>query len=258
MRVALVTAVWRRHALTQVFWEWTAYLREWWAPAIELVCIVAGSGDPEHERLAAAAGAEYIDVPNTPLGRKWNMGLGLAKGFHPDAVLIMGSDDFFCERTAQIMGAIARSGNPYTGLGDFYFYDAPTERLGYFAGYQNPRKPHRHGEPSGSGRLIPADYLRRLGWKLWKEKPQMDARFPNHGVDHGSFKRLRIVAPHPPLIWLREICGTAIGIKGVENLWVYDHTHPEPLPDPETRETVLARIPESLRAGVADLCLSSV
>lgn len=255
MKVTLITAVWQRQALTEVFWRWTAHLRDWWGDIADVALVAVGSDDPIHERLAAQAGAIYGDVPNTPLGRKWNAALKLARQTKPDAVLVMGSDDVFCASTAAAYRRYLAN-FPFTGLADFYYYHTLDGRAGYFPGY---RRPERAGEPSGSGRLIPAEFLQRLGWELWNPKPWFRKHagyrrgLKNHGVDHYSFQRLKLVTDHPPCILLRTIDGTAVSLKGQGNLWQFEHTHPRPLPNGETTEQMLERLPADVLAGIRAL-----
>jgi len=247
MRLTLVTAVWQRHALTEVFWRWTAHLRTWWSD-LDLTLVAVGSEDPVHERLATAAGAIYGDVPNTPLGRKWNLALKLARQTRPDAVLIMGSDDVFCEAVARAYRPYFTR-EPYVGLRDFYYLQTVDGRTGYFPGY---RKLERTQEPTGSGRLIPAAYLQRLGWELWSSKPWFKKHagyrkaLQNHGIDHYSFRRLAMVAPPCPLITVRDLPGTALSCKGQGNLWQFEHTHPKPLPAGETSAGMVGRLPPDI------------
>lgn len=258
MRVAIVTTVWRRHATTAAFWCWARYLQDWWKSWAEVEFVAAGTADPRHERMAQEAGAHYVDTANEPLARKFNTALKVARQLQVDAVLIMGSDDVFCERTARAY-RWALQGEPYLGLTDLYYYQTVDGRIGYFPGYLDKdtgRLGNRLGEAAGPARLIPATYLQKLGWELWSERPyfsKRDPRYRQRGMDHSSFRRMAMVAPPMPLVTLRELGATALDLKGPDNLWSIEETNARPLPAGETVETVLGRLPEDLRAMILAL-----
>ena len=188
--------------------------------------------------MALAAGAQYIDVPNHPLGAKFNSTLTLAREHEVDAVCVMGSDDVFCERVARAYHPFLNEPTPYVGLLDLYFYVLRSRRMGYWAGYHQA---HRIGEPAGCGRVIPRAYLDALDWRLWNETQ-------NRGVDHSSFKRLAdAVIPHPRLIGVRELDGCAVDLKNGDNLWTYEQVGPKDEPD----ASVLERLPADIREAIA-------
>ena len=220
MRIELVTCVWQRPVITAAFWQFVAHLRAWWAPH-ELHVIAAGSEEPEQEAMAREAGAEYLNVPNRPLGRKFNATLQAARTHQPDAVLIMGSDDVFCERTARAYLPFFED-IPYVGLKDFYFYHTVDGRFGYWGGYVTQR---RLGEPAGGGRVLPAGHLEHLDWRLWADGK-------DRGMDHSAFQRLRDVGiEFPPLISCRALEGCAVSLKGPVNLWTLEQVRPTPQDD---------------------------
>ena len=216
MKIVLVTCVWQRHVITAAFWRFVAHLRTWWEPH-ELHVIAAGSEEPEQEEMAREAGVEYLNVPNRPLGRKFNATLQAARCHEPDAVLIMGSDDVFCERIAQAYLPFFTE-TPYVGLEDFYFYHTVDGWFGYWGGYKMAR---RRGEPAGGGRVLPAVHLDHLDWQLWADGK-------DHGMDHSAFQRLREVGiEHPPLISCRALEGCAVSLKGPVNLWSMEQVQPK-------------------------------
>lgn len=216
MKIVLVTCVWQRPVITAAFWAFVAHLRTWWEPH-ELHVIAAGSEEPDQETMAREAGAEYLNVPNRPLGRKFNATLQAARPYQPDAVLIMGSDDVFCERIARAYLPFFIE-TPYVGLEDFYFYHTKDRRFGYWGGYETAR---RKGEPAGGGRVVPAGHLDHLDWKLWSDGK-------DHGMDHSAFQRLRDVGiGHPPLISCRSLEGCAVSLKGPVNLWSMEQVRPK-------------------------------
>lgn len=221
MRIAVCAAVWRRYKITAAYWRFVAHLREWWS-AHEVVAVAAGSDDPNHAQMAIAAEAEYIDVPNQPLGRKYNAMLGAANRQRVDAVMVMGSDDVFSEEVALALLPYLERDKPYVGLKDLYFYDTVMHRLGYWPGYDQR---HRRGEPAGCGRILPRVYLDAVNWRLWDPAQ-------HRGVDHSSFVRLQARGiGYPELVTVKDIGGCAVDLKGPDNLWTMQQVGPRPEPD---------------------------
>ena len=216
MKIVLITCVWQRPIITAAFWRFVLHLRDWWTPH-ELHVIAAGSDEPDQETMARQADAEYLNVPNRPLGRKFNATLQAARRHQPDAVLIMGSDDVFCETTAGAYLPFLTEA-PYVGLKDMYFYHTVDGRFGYWGGYITQR---RRGEPAGGGRILPAAHLEHLDWQLW-------ANGKDRGMDHSAFQRLRDVGiDFPPLISCRALEGCAVSLKGPVNLWALEQVRPK-------------------------------
>ena len=229
----MCTAVWRRHAITRVFWDWFAHLETWWAEH-ELVAVVGESGDPQHQAMLPP-GATLVSPPNQPLGAKFNATLTAARALEADAILIMGSDDLFCARTAQAL-LEAYPATQYSALRDLYFCDTPTGRLGYWQGYHQPL---RIGEPAGCGRLLGAKYLDACEWKLWKDAM-------TRGMDHSSFRTLKAVNANPTLVTVKTIRGMAVDLKGPDNLWNFRQVGAVPC----DASVTLDRLPADLVAAI--------
>ena len=216
MKIALITCVWQRPIITAAFWQFVVHLRDWWAPH-ELHVIVAGSDEPDQETMARDADAEYLNVPNRPLGRKFNAILQAARHHQPDAVFIMGSDDVLCEAIARAYLPFFTE-TPYVGLKDMYFYHTVDGRFGYWRGYVTAR---RRGEPAGGGRVLPAAHLEQLDWRLWADGK-------DRGMDHSAFQRLRDIGiDYPPLISCLDVEGCAVSLKGPVNLWAWEQVQPK-------------------------------
>lgn len=236
MKVVLITCVWQRPVITAAFWRFVSHLRNWWLPH-ELHVVVAGSDEPDQEKMARDAGAEYLNVPNQPLGRKFNATLTAARHRKPDAVLVMGSDDVFCETTARAYLPFLADAR-YVGLKDFYFYHTVNGNFGYWGGYVTRR---RKGEPAGGGRVLPAEYLDKLEWQLW-------ANDKHHGMDHSAFQRLRdLEIDYPPLITCRDIGGCAVSLKGPVNLWTMEQVKPKPEKDASPLELLPADVLDTIK-----------
>lgn len=235
MHVAVITAVWRRYMLTALYWRWAAHLTRWWAA--HQVDLIAAVSDDEHEQLAVKAGAVAVRVPNHPLGAKFNAALTAARDRGADAVLVMGSDDFLCERVAGALLAAALAGAPYVGLEDLYFLDGRTGYLRYWRGYRPPRR----GEPAGCGRLLSRALLDQCDWQLW-------APGIHKGMDHSAMRTAAAIA-RPTLLNVRALGGCAVDVKTTENIDKFEPGHG---PQVATDE-ILERLPPDLVRGLEAL-----
>jgi glycosyltransferase involved in cell wall biosynthesis len=134
----------------------------------QVVCVGSGRKDKE---TCEAAGAVWVEHPNTPLGRKWNIGFFKARELGADAVLFVGSSDWVSENWIQ---KSLPHLNDYgmTGSAGCHFIDFRMDdtRLVYWAGYKHgtpksKRAAERFGEPIGIGRMLSAECLDAIGWK---------------------------------------------------------------------------------------------
>lgn len=236
-RIAIVTAVWRRHEITRAFWQFVEHLRGWW-PEVDLSVSVAGSSDDVHRRMAEGAGAAYIDAPNI-MGLKFNLALKGARAFDPDAILVLGSDDLFTERVADAYRPFFAAEMPYVGLKDFYFLNTVDGRAAYWPGYYHT---YRDGEPAGGGRLIPRRVLDACDWALWHP-------LARHSMDRHAFQKMASVGcAQADLITVKETGGVALSLKGPDSLWSYDRIGHRPC-----TENILAQFPLDIRQTVMGL-----
>jgi hypothetical protein len=235
MKIALVTCVWRRPIITEPFWYWTGLLRAWWQEAgITLTCVAAASTD-EDQALAEQYGARTIRHRNAPLGAKFNAALRAAREEHPDGVIIMGSDDFFCPTAASVLAAYALRGQP-VGFQDLYIGELRTKKVGYWPGY----KPGpRYGEPAGCGTIHLRADLEAVGWTCWEDGQ-------HRRMDLARFARLRKVGRLPSLINLRALGAVGIDVKSGENLWRYEQVQARNLSGPQAKR-IWERVPYVFR-----------
>lgn len=239
VRVSLVTCVWHRRELTRAFWVWAARLRRRWAISHGIALdLVAGASNDEDAALASAAGARVVMHENAPLGGKFNAALLAARDADPAMVLIMGSDDFFCDRTADALGDAVRADRS-VGFRDLYYLDLATGVTRYLKGY---RVKSRWLEPVGPGTLHRRELLDRLHWRLW------DAT-RHHGMDNSRFATLKAHGAMPDLLWLTDIGATMVDVKSDVNLWPFDRTRKQPVMSADEGRAMLGRLPaEVLRA----------
>jgi hypothetical protein len=128
----------------------------------KVICV----GDHEEKTFCESLGAEFIQVKNKPLGRKWNTAFAAAQKYNPDACLFIGSSDWISDNWLTEM-------EPYTkqydlvGMPGCYFLHVGNEdnRLCHWPGYVGPRK----GESIGIGRLISRSLMDKINWRPFND-----------------------------------------------------------------------------------------
>jgi len=142
--------------------------------------VVAGHTESEHR---ACIGAEFIMTDqNTALGQKWNMCIEVAMQQNPDAILIMGSSDMISDNWIDELYPHLKDYN-MVGTSGIHFLDIQQHNrfgLYHWKGYTNDRE----GEPIGTGRLISAKAIKRMGGKAF---------FPsyNNSLDYSTMQLLK-------------------------------------------------------------------
>jgi hypothetical protein len=126
---------------------------------------VVVAGHTESERIACK-GAEFIMCDSgTPLGLKWNLCIELAMKETPDAILIMGSSDMISDNWIEELYPYLENYD-MVGTSGIHFLDVqPHNRFGlyHWKGYTKDRE----GEPIGTGRLISARAIMKMGCKAF-------------------------------------------------------------------------------------------
>jgi len=176
-KLVVVVALWRRPALAEAMLRHTLSVLP---PGAQIVA-VRSPEDPAPAPIVS--GVTYCEAPNRPLGRKWNAGLAVARTLDPDAVMILGSDDFASAsvfRSAVL--AVPHVADTW-GLLGCYVWRAADERALMWHGY--PAGTPRHGETIGSARAFSRAVLDRADWKLWPD----DA---DRGLDAACKRRLSV------------------------------------------------------------------
>lgn len=179
MRLAIVTAMWKRPEVFSIFGRNTVRLvRE--CKELEINVFVAGSEGDVSRNLAESFGFEYVETPNAPLFNKWNVAVQSAREWQPDYVMMMGSDDVMSAAMLKRYLAPMRSGFDFIGSIDWFFYDLKSGRAIHWRGYTGDRR----GKLCGAGRMLSRSLLDRLGWQPWQS--QVDGE----GMDGTMMRRL--------------------------------------------------------------------
>ncbi|MBL7942477.1 MAG: hypothetical protein JNM00_06910, partial [Flavobacteriales bacterium] len=127
MKIALITAMWRRPKIYELFAA-GVYELKYHFPDIDFQVFVAGSEGLGSRLLAEYFDHNYIEYPNQPLGIKMNAAAMLAKTFNPHYVILLGSDDIIGKSLMEqyLVHMKERIGYIYTL--DCYFYDTATKK----------------------------------------------------------------------------------------------------------------------------------
>lgn len=123
---------------------------------------VGGYTEAEDGILLLLEGVHSIKAPNI-IHVKAQAAVFKAYELNPDAVVLMGSDDYFDGDTAERLNDLLKH-HDYIAFGDCVFEgEAGNRRL--WPGY--PQIHPRKGEPAGAGKVIRRDLLDRIGWDVY-------------------------------------------------------------------------------------------
>jgi hypothetical protein len=218
MRVAVITAAWRRRAITRICYRGARRTAESARKAgIQLELFAAASSLPDY-RLAQSFGFDVILCANRPLGRKHNMLMAHAARMQPDYFLQIGSDNLLrCGFWQTGVLELMRAGAHLFGFNRLAVFDSATGRAksgSYLQGF-------------GAGRFISYEAAQAHNFELWGPMRQ-------RGLDGDSAKRiarrfgfaegrmrLLSTSPEEPL--------PVLDIKSSQNLNPYSKLNGEPL-----------------------------
>lgn len=172
MKLGLLTCFWKRWALSRVFMDYWAHLR---IDGVEIIPAASYSYDGHNWRTALRShGWRSVQVPNKPIGRKFNRALELLTDC--DAVLVVGSDDFSSRGWIRY-GLRQLRTNEMVGLESFYMYSPALNRLVYLQNTQ-----------IGGGRFYRRSLLERVNWSLWNPGK-------NRALDASAIQRINWCSP---------------------------------------------------------------
>lgn len=247
--IGLLTAVWRRPALTEIVFAHYAQMTHDVKDEVRMSLVAVGSEGFASKRRADRYGWGYVEYPNYPLGAKWNAGLPALRDLGVDAVLIVGSDDLLNAAAVLRYGRALRDGVRYVGLQDLYFYDQPTDRTIHWPGYDDERA----GESAGLGRCIHRSYIEAVAWKLWDDEKE-------HGLDGSMREILSPILDDPARAAERVAwrCGEhgimAVDVKTRTNMWQFNlFAEQKKLPPADTASILDAHFPAEIVGGIRKL-----
>jgi hypothetical protein len=148
--------------------------------------ICAGSGAKDRE-ICTQFGAEWVDVPNQPLGHKWNEAFAAAEKYNPDACLFIGSSDWLEDKWLDYMEQYIADYD-LIGTPDHYMCDERHGkiRVAYWELYPNSTK--RAGEAVGGGRILTKRLLGLMKWRPFDASwdHSMDYSMTQHAIRVGA------------------------------------------------------------------------
>jgi glycosyltransferase involved in cell wall biosynthesis len=112
-------------------------------------------------------GIHFIQVPNIPLGHKWQTGIDYCKKQADcEAFLYLGSSDWISNNWCEVMLKHLDGGYHMAGVEDIYFLDIQKynhKQMLYWPGYVGERE----GETIGTGRMLSRKGLDLIGWDVF-------------------------------------------------------------------------------------------
>ncbi len=157
-KLGILTATWGRPKLTEHMMRHFVAIE---VPGLELIPLAVWSGE-DPSPTPAVEGWRYVEVPNRPLGTKWNYGLKALMSLGVDAVMIVGSDDFVSWSYMKIVRDQLKLGADIISVRDLYIYHPPED----FVLYCESMVP-------GAGRVVTREAIEAVKGKLWDADAQI-------------------------------------------------------------------------------------
>lgn len=114
-----------------------------------------------------------VSAPNEPLGLKWQRAVDNARTLEPDALIILGSDDFLSDGFIDSAAELAMN-HDFVYFTKWYIFDQ-SKNESYFLNY----KIHF---PLGSGRIYSKRFLDRHNWTLFEKN--LNVRLDDYAYDN--------------------------------------------------------------------------
>lgn len=207
MKIILVTAMWQRPEVWDMFKQGVKRLRSLYSDVEVEICVAGSEGQTSQNR-CKEDWVHYVEIENNPLGRKMNAASLLAKTLNPDYCLLVGSDDIINNELFDLYLDSIDEEIDYTYLMDGFFYDITTKQSLYWGGYNDKRK----GDSLGAGRLLSKSLLDRLEWKMW-----YDVKLSGM-LDSAMDEKMSKLKYTSKEIWLRDSEAILLDIKSSTNM----------------------------------------
>ncbi len=186
-KVAMCTPIWKRPIIESLFlYHMRHHIQEALYCGIILEVVVVGS--ERGRSRAIAEGFSYVDVPNSPLGAKFNAGVLACRDLKPDYWTIAGSDTFFRPTLWEDVASMMEDGDKYMGVRDLFMWKPGDGTAIYWPGYEKKVK------PIGPLRFVHSTIMDGVAWRPYaanKERgldASADTHFPEarmiSGKDH--------------------------------------------------------------------------
>lgn len=170
IKLAIVTSIWKRHDIFELFAKGVKNLMEK-CDQFEITVVVSGSEwIKSHDLVRVLHGFNYIEIPNEPLAAKVNATTYACKDLGVDYVLCVGSDDVISPELLNEYAIHMRKGIDFIGITDCYFYDTVSKKSLYWGGY---REQYRKGHTTGAFRALSVRLLAQWDWMPWENKDSL-------------------------------------------------------------------------------------
>ena len=159
----VVLPIWKRQHIANLALSW--YERQ--------NCEIVVVGSEGHISRSFARDHHYVEAANHPLDAKYDVGIAYCEQFNPDAVSLVGCDDFITEDYFEwAMERISYDGYDVTGFLDFYIADLSDWRIYYWGGYTRSKliNEDRTGDSIGAGRVFSKKALQSVNWRPFLTK----------------------------------------------------------------------------------------
>jgi hypothetical protein len=208
MKIAIVTAIWQRPEVWDMFKQGVRRLRNQYEDVEVEVC-VAGSEGYRSQNRCKENWIHYVEMPNNPLGRKMNAASLLSKETNADYYLLMGSDDIICNNLFDLYLDYMEQGIDYIYLMDGFFFDTTTKKSLYWAGY---RQDHNKGDSLGAGRMLSKKMMEKMDYQCWYDVKMSGL------LDQAMNEKLEGFEYTKQEIWLRDNNCMLLDIKSSTNM----------------------------------------
>lgn len=198
MKVLVYTPVYLRASVTRIYVAGLQRLKN--RRNIDVLCVVS-PGDDENKKILKEAKIKTVEAPNSPLGRKKNIGLAHAKKIAGwDYLLELNSDDVIKDELLEIYDPYMNNGEKFIGIQNFIFYDLISQKA------KELNRPTMYG----IGRAYRRDIIPDIMWPNDKDR----------GMDNYSECVLKSKGIEPKRITTDK--PLAIDFKSDFNLWGYE------------------------------------
>jgi hypothetical protein len=131
--------------------------------------------------------------PNRPLGRKWQVGVNIARKMNPDALVILGSDDLLHDYYLRTALSKINQGYEFVGTTHWYNYDVKRNEVMH-CNYVGMNKDF----PIGSGKVYSKKVLDSIGWKLFDTNA--DRKLDDRGHKQMTLSHAKMFLIQEPMI----------------------------------------------------------
>ncbi len=173
------------------------------ASRIDVKVLVVGSSERDRKHCKEF---EYIQVPNLPLGNKFNEGVEYLKD-KADHIIFLGCDDIFCVEFFKIYEREIKRGTDFMGFLDCYFYDLVSTKAIYWSGYSGSRKK----EPIGAFKMLSKKALDAVAWRPFQD-------LWNSSLDYSMMAKLKGKKLNRRLLNMKQEGVVGVDLKDGDNI----------------------------------------